>query len=211
MNKKVYLGVYIASLTLALLGLGLVIVYQVVQEFVYRGIRREFPNLESIVVVLAVIAGIQLVIVYTVYYFVLLSKMWGSIQDGYARTTPGRAIGFLFIPFYNLYWLFNVWGGFPTDYNSFAARYQLPIQPLSSTLFILFPIFVLLSGITSGLTIFLNIFVILALIPKVCNAVNAAANATHRRLPTTKSSYGWFGFALTEEEFSKGGKNEFFT
>ena len=193
MNKRVYLGVYIASLTLALLGVGLVIVYQIIQEFVYRGIRREFPNLESIVVVLAVIAGIQLLIVYTIYYFVLLAKMWGSIQDGYARTTPGRAIGFLFIPFYNIYWLFNVWGGFPTDYNSFAARYQLPIQPLSSALFILFPIFVLLSGITYGLTIFINIFVMLALIPKVCNAVNAVGTAHSSAVQPSNPAMGGLG------------------
>ncbi|HVF48313.1 MAG TPA: hypothetical protein VNA17_12165 [Pyrinomonadaceae bacterium] len=175
MNKRIYLGVYIASLAVGVLGLGLVIVYQVTQEFLYRGIRREFPNLETIVVALAVIAGLQVVIVYTIYYFVLLAKMWGSIQDGYARTTPGKAIGFLFIPFFNIYWLFNVWGGFPADYNSFVTRYQLPVQPLSSTLFVVFPIFVLLSGITYGVTLFINLFLILAVISKVCNAVNAVA------------------------------------
>src|SRR5215472_4189380 len=41
---------------------------------------------------------------------VLIYQMWQSIQDGHARTTPGKAVGFLFIPFFNLYWMFQaVW------------------------------------------------------------------------------------------------------
>jgi len=134
MNKKIYLGLYIASLTLALLGVALIIAFQVTQEFLYRPIRRDFPNLETAVLVLAALGGVQLLVVYVVYTFVLLAKMWGSIQDGYARTTPGKAIGFLFIPIFSIYWIFNVWGGFPNDYNSFVERHQLSANRLSPAL-----------------------------------------------------------------------------
>jgi len=48
--------------------------------------------------------------------------MWASLQGGQVRTTPLRAVGFLFIPIFNLYWLFQVWWGFAKDYNAFAAQ-----------------------------------------------------------------------------------------
>jgi hypothetical protein len=42
---------------------------------------------------------------------ILLFQFWKQVQDGNARTTPGKAIGFLFIPFYNLYWIFVAYWG----------------------------------------------------------------------------------------------------
>ena len=46
--------------------------------------------------------------------------MWAAIQDGYARTTPGKAIGFMFIPFFNIYWMFQAIWGYSKDYNNFS-------------------------------------------------------------------------------------------
>jgi len=42
--------------------------------------------------------------------YILLYKFWSVVQDGYAPTTPGNAVGFCFIPFYNLYWIFIAFG-----------------------------------------------------------------------------------------------------
>lgn len=61
----------------------------------------------------------------------LLYKAWASIQDGYARTTPGRAVGFMLIPVFNLYWSFRVIYGFAEDYNRFLDRYQIKAKKLS--------------------------------------------------------------------------------
>ena len=47
----------------------------------------------------------------------LLHKMWSSIQFSKPRTTPGKAVKYLFIPFYNYYWYFQVYQGFAQDYN----------------------------------------------------------------------------------------------
>ncbi len=41
----------------------------------------------------------------------------GCGVPGLARTTPGKAVGFLFIPFFNLYWAFQAIPGFATDCN----------------------------------------------------------------------------------------------
>jgi len=54
-----------------------------------------------------------------------LHKCWQVVQDGYARTTPGQAIGFLFIPFFNLYWQFVALHGLTKDMNAYLARHQI--------------------------------------------------------------------------------------
>lgn len=177
MNKKIYLGVYVFSLALGLLAGALFIalnVFMSLSDVLYD----ISPTFYSVVKLLSLLGVIQLLIVYVVYTFALLAKMWGSIQDGYARTPPGKAIGFLFIPIFSIYWIFNVWGGFPTDYNSFVERHRLNVPRLSAGLFVMFPVFVLLSGLSFGLTLIINFFLLIAIISKVCDAVNAVADTT---------------------------------
>lgn len=66
----------------------------------------------------------------------LYHKAWLAIQDGYARTTPGHAVGYSFIPVFNWYWIFVVMVGFVSDYNAFAERKKLDREPLSRWLFL---------------------------------------------------------------------------
>jgi hypothetical protein len=68
-----------------------------------------------------------------------------SIQDGSPRMTPGKAVGFLFIPFFNLYWLFQVYSGFATDYNNYLKEKNLQAPPLSSGLMTAMAIFIIFS------------------------------------------------------------------
>jgi hypothetical protein len=60
-----------------------------------------------------------------VLYYVILYKCWKVVQDGYARTTPGQAVGFLFLPFFNWYWMFVAYGGLAKDMNAYMARHQI--------------------------------------------------------------------------------------
>ncbi|HUV53539.1 MAG TPA: hypothetical protein VMW64_10785, partial [Dehalococcoidia bacterium] len=52
-----------------------------------------------------------LIIPISIFVFVVvcvfIHKAWASIQDGHARTGPCKALGFLFIPFFNFYWIFQ--------------------------------------------------------------------------------------------------------
>lgn len=57
-------------------------------------------------------------------------KIWQPIQDGHARMSPGKAVGFLLIPFFNLYWFFRVIGGFSQDYNAYLDRYSINASKL---------------------------------------------------------------------------------
>jgi len=105
----------------------------------------------------------------TVLDFILLYNFWKTIQDGRASTTPGKAIGFLFIPFFNLYWVFRALYGLARDQNRFIAyhfqgralRRSHPALPMISILsplgiflamFIYFPVVAIklqLSSITT--------------------------------------------------------------
>jgi len=44
-------------------------------------------------------------------------KCWKVVPKEIARTTPGKAIGFLFIPFFNFYWAFVSYMGLAEDLN----------------------------------------------------------------------------------------------
>lgn len=74
---------------------------------------------------LALGLGVVLSLVNAVAFCVLVHKMWSAVQDGQEPTTPGRAVGLLFVPFYNLYWVFRALPGWASAYNAFAARQGL--------------------------------------------------------------------------------------
>ena len=114
-------------------------------------------------------------VIHTIFYFLLLAKMWGAIQDGETEISVGKAIGFLFIPFFNIFWVFKIWGGFPSEYNAYAARNSLNVPELSSGIFIAVPIVLILTAFTIGFLVLP--FVMIAAIMKVSDAVNALQNA----------------------------------
>lgn len=60
-----------------------------------------------------------------VFGLVLLYRWWATLPPGWRRTTPARAVGFLFIPLFNLYWFFVAFHGLVTDLN----RYRQVVAP----------------------------------------------------------------------------------
>ena len=56
-------------------------------------------------------------------------KAWQTLQDPHARTTPRKAIGFMFIPLLNLYWVFQLIWGFAKDYNAYCRRHGIGRPP----------------------------------------------------------------------------------
>ena len=69
--------------------------------------------------------GALLIIPGGIIGFVLLYRFWFIIQPGEPRTTPGKAIGYLFIPFYNIYWLYVAWVGLAKDMNETCRKYNI--------------------------------------------------------------------------------------
>ncbi len=181
MSKRLYAGVFSVSLGLFLLFGFLFGVAAMLQNFVWY---QERPGLGiQLLAILGILGFVQFLIAQMIYTFLILWKMWGSIQDGYARATPGKAIGFLFIPFFNVYWIFQAWGGFPRDYNNYVDRRRLNVPHLSSGIFTAYPVLILLTAIPflGILVALVNMFLFAAIISKTCDAVNALADGTPER------------------------------
>jgi hypothetical protein len=87
--------------------------------------------------------GIVALIYLMVINLLLWWTAWKSIQDFGARTSPGQAVGFLFIPAVNIYWIFQAFWGFSKDYNSNIDGYDLQISRLSEGLFLAYTLAVL--------------------------------------------------------------------
>jgi len=173
MSKILYIGLLITTLIFLFLfgipALFLLNSYKIPRDM---GISDDITNLSVAGLIFLSIA--PFIFTQFVLTLVVIYKMWSSIQGGRAtRTTPGKAVGFLFIPFFNLYWLFQVWGGFPTDYNSYLDDYSLPLPKLSSGLYIAYPIIMLIPF----LGILLAPLVLIIVIAKTANAVNRLADA----------------------------------
>lgn len=56
--------------------------------------------------------------------YVYLARLWSYLRYGMPRTTPGKAVGLLFVPFFNLYWLFVAVYGLAQDWNRITSQYK---------------------------------------------------------------------------------------
>ncbi|MBQ9088720.1 MAG: hypothetical protein IJY46_08075 [Lentisphaeria bacterium] len=68
-----------------------------------------------------------------VFAFILLYKFWKFIpyQESYYVTTPGKAVGFCFIPFFNLYWIFVAYRKLAMFYQRYTSA---PIVTYATTM-----------------------------------------------------------------------------
>ena len=66
--------------------------------------------------------GIVPIILALIFSCILHYKCWKVVPEGFARLTPGKAVGYLFIPFYNFYWAFPSFGGLGSDCAMVAAK-----------------------------------------------------------------------------------------
>ncbi len=95
---------------------------------------------------LAILAGniniffffvVPIILFANVVAFVLHYKLWKAIQDPYSIVTPGKAVGYLFIPFYNIYWLFRSIYGFAVEHNDYIQRREIETKRLPSPIYLL--------------------------------------------------------------------------
>jgi len=62
-------------------------------------------------------AIIVFVPIYMVSFYMFLHWLWDEIPSEFARTTPEKAAGFMFIPLWNVYWMFVAFWGLYKDMN----------------------------------------------------------------------------------------------
>jgi hypothetical protein len=74
---------------------------------------------------LILFAGALIHIASVIPMYIYLYRAWLCLKPGgLARTTPGAAIGCLFIPFFNMYWIFQAFLGLAKDWNRTMAKYS---------------------------------------------------------------------------------------
>jgi hypothetical protein len=60
---------------------------------------------------------------------ILLYRFWNIIQKGnITRTTPGKAVGFTFIPIFNLYWFYVAYIGLAKDMNAYCDENNINVR-----------------------------------------------------------------------------------
>lgn len=92
-------------------------------------------------------AGDVLLIGSVLIELAMIYKMWAAIQDGNASVSPAKAVGFLFVPVFNIYWALYMFTGFAEDYNSFVGRHKVKTKDLPLVLFLIYAVMFLLSSI----------------------------------------------------------------
>ncbi|MBU2573606.1 MAG: hypothetical protein KKH28_05970 [Elusimicrobia bacterium] len=109
-------------------------------------------------------------------------KSWAVIQDGHARTTPGKAVGFLFIPFFNIYWAFQAVWGLSKDFNAYLQRNSIPAARLPEGLFLAFCILCFTTWIPVLGLVFLvvNYIIGLLMVSALCDGINAIAEKSQQ-------------------------------
>lgn len=107
-NKNLFLGVILGPYALYIL-------------LAFVGTLLQLFGNQSIAMVAAGFScfGMLFGIVSVVFAAILVFKIWESIQGKHARTTPGIACGFMFIPLFNLYWVFVAIAGWAKDFNAY--------------------------------------------------------------------------------------------
>ena len=118
-NKNFYVGAFLAG------SLGHLIIWETTQI-----LSMIYPRLQPLLLILMLPANL-LAILSAVVTFILIYKMWAAIQGRGARTSAGMALGFMFIPLFNFYWLFQVYWGWTKDYNRIreSEDVRLPAMP----------------------------------------------------------------------------------
>lgn len=81
-----------------------------------------------------ILIGIPALIAAVVIGYILLYRFWRIIQDGKARTSPGVAVGFCFIPLFNLYWMYVAWVGLAKDINLYCRQRNIAAPAVNEDL-----------------------------------------------------------------------------
>lgn len=64
-------------------------------------------GVEKAIIILLI--GLPVMILGVIFLSLLQHKCWNSLPAEFRATTPGKAVGFMFIPFFNFYWAFVSW------------------------------------------------------------------------------------------------------
>ena len=191
-NKKFYVGAWLIGM----------LVYWLVWVLI-SVLRIYYPDNPAVGMIMLPASWFSLLA--AIAALILIYKMWAAIEGFEPRTTPAKALGFMFIPLFNIYWHFVVYLGWTQDYNKIKEQndeVELPRMPEDIALWVcILPLLSVglmitsiavwgLAGMSTGPVQWLLIIVGLAdillkafLFSKICDGINALANAVVEPLP----------------------------
>lgn len=120
-----------------------------------------------------------------IYSYIILFRAWKVIQAGGARTTPGKAVGLLFIPIFNFYWIFVAYYGWATDWTRIRSSYSnlMSAPRASSGTFLAGSILIILFFP-------IGIFFFFSMISQMCIVTNHMASAYALSRPLSRGLTG---------------------
>ena len=116
--------------------------------------------------------------------YIFVYRAWYLLQPGGARTSPGKAVGFLFIPIFQYYWSFVCYHGWAQDWNRIRKSHSnlTSIPAVSEGLFLTNPICLLATALPliQFLAMGVSIIIMPLIIFNICKVVNAMADASQQ-------------------------------
>ena len=102
--------------------------------------------------------GLFTLIAAIVVGYILMYNCWKVVPTNIARTTPGKAVGFSFIPIFHLYWMFVAVYGLGKDLNKALAQrgVRQPVVNEEMLLAALIMIFIPYIGMMSYILLFIS-------------------------------------------------------
>lgn len=75
-----------------------------------------------LLVVLMILGGGGMLVAF-IMQVVYLARVWSYLRYGNPRTTSGKAVGLLFVPLFNWYWIFVAFHGLAQDWNRITSQF----------------------------------------------------------------------------------------
>jgi hypothetical protein len=116
------------------------------------------------------VAGVVCFLLASIFGMVNLYRAWFSLSRAGASISPGMAIGLLFVPVFNVYWLFRAYYGFAQEWNRLTHYYEDTRRgpKMSEGLFLAFCISALIFPP-------LNLILVFPVMSSLCTAINFMA------------------------------------
>jgi hypothetical protein len=154
------------------MGVGLAMPGLLILLISLTGDRKEVPLALPLIIIGLWVIGAVCSVIGAILGYMILHRAWKCLSYAGAAVTPGAAVGFMFIPFFNLYWIFRAFAGFAKEWNRITSAYvDTRLAPrMSEGLFLTFCICIV-SIIGAPLAVFLA-FPVFA---SMCRAINFIA------------------------------------
>lgn len=127
------------------------------------------------------IVGLSLIpmLIGVILGIVYLYRGWVLLQPHTAVSTPGKAVGYLFIPLFNLYWVFIAYWRWSQEWNRLvAASPSHPQAPRAGEGLFLGYAILSISGVLLGVFSLIPLLIVqLMMMKNLCNIVNYGARS----------------------------------